>query len=222
MIADFLATDPKNNHHMHQSDNNKPDVEGAIAYARRRMERELEPRLTYHNLAHTFDEVLPMTQKLADFYHLGGNDVIFLVVAAAFHDIGWVIHGQEHETIGVEIAREILPAYGFTVDQIERIGEMIIATRLPQNPANLLEEILVDADMDSLGREDFWLRNEDLRVELALDDELLTIEQWYWRQLNFLESHRFFTTGARLLRQEQKLKNIKELKRRLVQFSEEI
>ncbi|HCB48226.1 MAG TPA: hypothetical protein DEP47_01570 [Chloroflexi bacterium] len=76
--------------------------------------------------------------------------------------------------------------------------------------------------MDSLGREDFWLRNEDLRVELALDDELLTIEQWYWRQLNFLESHRFFTTGARLLRREQKLKNIKELKRRLAQFCEEI
>ena len=185
------------------------------------MERELEPGLTYHNFAHTFDEVLPMTLKLADLHHLEGNDVILLAIAAAFHDIGWVIQSQDHEAIGVEIAREVLPAYGFTVDQIEKIGEMIMATRLPQNPTNLLEEILVDADMDSLGREDFWLRNEDLRVELARDSELFSIEQWYWKQLDFLESHVFYTTGAKLLRQEQKLQNIKELKRRLTQFSEE-
>lgn len=207
---------------MHQSEDNIPDVDGAIEYARRRMERELEPGLTYHNLAHTFNEVLPMTLKLADLHHLDGNEVILLAVAAAFHDIGWIIRGQEHETIGVDIAREVLPAYGFTGKQIERIGEMIMATRLPQNPTNLLEEILVDADMDSLGREDFWIRNEDLRVELALDGKLLTIEQWYWKQLDFLESHTFYTAGARLLRREQKLKNIKELKRRLAQFFEEI
>lgn len=206
---------------MHQSDNNKPDVEGAIEYAKRRMERELEPGLTYHNLAHTFDEVLPMTLKLADLYHLDGNDVTLLAVAAAYHDIGWVIQSHEHEAIGVDICRQVLPAYGFNKDQIERIGEMIMATRLPQHPANLLEAILVDADMDSLGREDFWSRNEDLRVELAREGELLTIEEWYWKQLEFLKSHTFFTDGARLLRREQKKKNIQELKRRLAQFSEE-
>jgi uncharacterized protein len=206
---------------MHQSDNNKPDVDGAIEYARRRMERELETGLTYHNLDHTFEEVLPMTLKLADLYHLDGNNVMLLAVAAAYHDIGWVIQSQEHETIGVEIARKVLPNYGFNTDQIECIGKLIMATRLPQNPTTLLEKILVDADMDSLGREDFWLRNEDLRVELALDGVLLTIEEWYWKQLEFLKSHTFFTAGARLLRREQKQKNIKELKRRLAQFSGE-
>jgi predicted metal-dependent HD superfamily phosphohydrolase len=206
---------------MHQSDNNKPDVEGAIEYAKGRMERELEPGLTYHNFAHTFNEVLPMTLKLADLYHLSGDDVMLLAVAAAYHDIGWVVQGHEHEAIGVEIARQVLPTYGFNTELIERIGEMIMATRLPQNPSNLLEEILVDADMDSLGREDFWSRNEDLRVELARDGELLTIEEWYWKQLEFLKSHTFFTDGARLLRRKQKKKNIKELKRRLAQFSEE-
>lgn len=206
---------------MHHSDFDKPEVEGAIEYAKRRMERELESGLTYHNLAHTFQEVLPMTLKLADLYHLNENDVMLLAVAAAYHDIGWVVQGHEHEAIGVDICRQVLPDYGFNKDQIERIGEMIMATRLPQNPTNLLEEILVDADMDSLGRKDFWLRNEDLRVELAKDGELLTIEEWYWKQLEFLKSHTFFTEGARQLRREQKKKNIKELKRRLAQFSEE-
>lgn len=206
---------------MRHSDNNKPDVEGAVEYARQRMARELSPRLTYHNLAHTFEEVLPMIFNLADFYHLNGDDVGSLAIAAAFHDIGWVIQGEEHEAIGVEIAREVLPSFGFNEEQIERIGEMIMATRLPQAPNNLLDEILVDADLDSLGREDFWIRNEDLRVELALDGNPITIESWYWRQLEFLESHTFYTTGARLLRQEQKEKNIRELIRRLNQFSEE-
>ena len=54
------------------------------------------------------------------------------------------------------MAREILPAYGLTRDQIDTICGMIMATRIPQSPSNQLERILCDADLDYLGRDDFY------------------------------------------------------------------
>jgi hypothetical protein len=75
--------------------------------------------------------------------------------------------------------------------------------------------IVVDADLDVLGRDDFWLRNEDLRAELSLNGHQMSDEEWYRNQLQFLESHEYYTDRARKLRQKGKQTHIEELKRRL-------
>lgn len=203
---------PKN---QHQKDVDSIDVNGALEYARRRMRRELPSRLTYHNYDHTFDEVLPATLSLGDVYHLGEDKMILLAIAAAYHDIGWVIQGTDHETIGVGIAQEVLPTFGFSNGALDRIAGMIMATKLPQSPTNRLEEIMVDADLDVLGREDYWPRSEDLRLELTLGGEEVSLEEWYMRQKGFLESHTYYTTAAQILRNKQKQKNLLDLKRRI-------
>lgn len=176
------------------------------------MERELDPSLTYHNLDHTFGSVLPSAMMLADLYHLKPEDQGLLAVAAAFHDIGWTIQGTEHERIGVEIARQVLPQFGFNGEQIATIGGIIMATRLPPSPSNLLEEIMADADLDVLGRDDFWPRNHDLRVELESNGRRYANLEWYQEQLDFLVSHHYFTQAARQLRHAGLQKNIGQLK----------
>lgn len=195
----------------------QPDVHGAIEYAAGRMARELAPELTYHCLSHTFEDVLPAAMRLADSYGLIDEDRQLLAAAAALHDIGWVIRGHEHERVSAQIAREVLPDLGFSDSQIERIAGIIMATRIPQSPNNLLEQLMADADLDVLGREDFWLRNEEMRSELAQRGHEVSDEEWYRTQIGFLESHTYFTEEARRLRGPRKQMHIREMKKRLAE-----
>lgn len=199
---------------------NQPDYDGAVSYARARMEGELAPEMRYHGLRHTFDLVLPAAMRLAKLYDIDQTDIDILKVAAAFHDIGWIVEGNEHEKQGVLIAREVLPSFGFQPDQIDRVAGIIMATRTPQSPKNLLEKIMADADLDVLGREDFWERNQDLRTERSFNGHRMSDEEWYLSQLNFLEVHSYFTDAAKQLRDEGKQTHIEEIKLRLEQSRE--
>lgn len=199
---------------------NRPDYDGAVEYAFNRMAKELAPELQYHGIMHTFDHVLPAAMRLAAQYKLEQAESELLRVAAAFHDIGWICNGAEHEKTGVKIIREVLPSFGFRNDQIERIAGIIMVTKPPQKPHDLLGEIMVDADLDVLGREDFWLRNHDLREELASHGQQMSDEEWCLNQLEFLQSHCYFTDAAKMLREEGKQKHIEELKQQLQESSQ--
>ena len=196
---------------------NQPDYEGAIAYARSRMEKELAPALHYHGLEHTFDLVLPAALRLAELYELDQEEIKLLGVAVAFHDIGWIDEGKEHEEFSVRLAWQVLPSYGFAPEQIDQIASMIMATRTPQNPNNLMEKIIADADLDGLGRDDFWLRNEALRTERSLNGQKTSDREWYQDQLQFLEAHHYHTDEARKLRDKGKQAHIAEMKKHLDQ-----
>jgi uncharacterized protein len=185
-----------------------PDVEGAIQHALSRLERELAPELTYHNLWHTAEDVLPAARRLAALSGIAAEDARLLEVAAAYHDIGFVLQRQEHERAGAEIAAQALPGFGFTSEQVVAVQDMILATRVPQSPRTLLEEILVDADLDALGREDSHARSQALRTEMAAHGTPLGEAEWYRFQLKFLRDHRYFTAAARSLRDEGKRRHI--------------
>jgi len=177
-----------------------PDDAGAIAYALNRLRAELPPELTYHNLWHTEQEVMPAAIRLARLSDLPQAEARLLEVAAAYHDLGYTKTPVEHERLGADIAAQVLPQYGFEVESIERIVGMILATRIPQSPRNRLEEILADADVDVLGREDFLARNRDLRQELAALGQTMTDHEWLTTQTKFLQQHVYFTSAARALR----------------------
>ncbi len=194
----------------------QPDFEAAKQYALSRLEDELSPDLLYHSFAHTKDHVLSAVMRLATMMNIGQEDKKLLEVAACYHDIGFLIQQEEHERIGSDMTRQVLPRFDFTPDQIERIIGMIMATRVPQTPSNMLEEIMADADLDVLGREvDFWSRNQDLRSELASYGEVLTDAEWNSRQFHFLSGHNYFTIAAQTLRNAGKEKHIASLRERL-------
>lgn len=188
-----------------------PDFEQAMRYALARMERELPPQRIYHNVAHTRDEVAPAAEHLATLEGIEGEALLLVRTAAWFHDIGFVVNGFDHESIGAWIAGEALPAFGYGPEQIATVQGMIQATRLPQSPSDLLEQILADADLDLLGCEEFIPRNEDLRTEMATYGQAMSDEEWYTSQIEFLQSHRYFTSAANALRTDGKARNIEWL-----------
>lgn len=190
----------------------KSDYQGAIAFILKRLEEDLSPELTYHSLYHTRDDVIPATRRLGEWIGLSEQDIHLIEVAAAYHDAGFLVQYREHELAGVQVVQKYLPKFGFSEEAIRAISGMIMATRLPQSPKNLMEEILADADLDSLGRADFFERGNKLREERMLRGEHITDEGWYNEQIRFLRGHRYFTQAARTLRDEGKQKHLEILK----------
>ena len=185
---------------------------GAWQHALQRLEEALSPLLTYHSVAHTRDDVLPAAKRLAALENVEGEDLNLLLTAAWYHDIGYVeTPAENHEAVGIRISAQVLPRYGFGLAQIRIIGGLVEATRLPQSPATHLEEIMADADLDLLGRDDFWSLNQALRAEMAALGKPTTDEEWYTGQLAFLQAHRYFTASAIRLRAAGKQRHVEAM-----------
>ncbi len=199
---------------------NPQNFEQAKQYAFQRLENELPPNLHYHNIGHTRDDVVVASEMLAKMESIEGESFHLLLTAAWFHDLGFVKQPLYHELISARIAEEALPRFGYNDKQIEVVRWAILATALPQSPKTRLEEILTDADLDVLGREDFMTRNNDLRRELLTLGKEFTDKNWYTNQLKFLETHSYFTPSAHKARDEQKRVNILGLKQKLEEIEQ--
>lgn len=194
----------------------QPDFAAAAHYAIARLEHELDPRLSYHSLSHTRDDVLPAAERLAALAGVGGEALLLLRTAAVYHDLGFLLRRAEHETASAALAAATLPGFGYTQAQVAAVGELIMATRMPQTPRSPLGELLADADLDLLGRDDFMNLNERLRVELQAFGDSSSQASWCRGQIAFLSSHRYWSAAARGLRDAGKAANLSLLHERLV------
>ena len=185
-------------------------VKDATAYILKRMEKELPINLYYHSIMHVMD-VLKSANLIADMESITPYDKDLLITAVAFHDSGFIFNSKNHEELGCNIVRDLLPQYDYSELEIERICGMIMATKIPQKPTNLLEEIICDADLDYLGREDFWSIGTKLFHELTEMGILQNEEEWNKLQLNFLENHHYFTKSAKEIREKLKLEHLNKV-----------
>ncbi len=188
-----------------------PDYERAFQYALERLEHGLAPEFVYHNVGHTRDDVVPAVERLANMAGVFGESLELLQTAAYYHDIGFVEHYAGQEEIGVRIAAEVLPGFGYDPRQVQVVCDIIWVTRLPQTPHTQLEELMADADLDVLGRDDFWIRNQALRSEKAACGVTMSDQEWYNSQLELLRKHHYFTAPARELRDAGKQQHIEQL-----------
>ncbi len=176
------------------------------------LDQRLAPDLTYHGLHHTLD-VLYTTEELCLLERIDPYERLLLKTAALFHDSGFTINNREHEILGCQLAQKHLPYYDYSQEEIERICDMIMATKIPQCPGNYLEAILCDADLDYLGRDDFYQIGQTLFEELRAYQVLDTEESWNRLQVSFLEKHHFFTRTNKRRRAPKKQHHLEELRR---------
>ena len=176
------------------------------------LENKLSPALTYHNIAHTKD-VLKQAVAIAKSEDINDEEAILLLkVAALYHDIGFLEVYSGHEEVSCKVASEELANFGFSIHQIQKVCGMIRATKVPQQPTNKLEEIICDADLDYQGRDDFFEIGRGLYKEF-IDQKVISEERsWNLLQVRFLESHHYFTTTSKNLRQKEKQKHLDTIK----------
>ena len=111
-------------------------------------------------------------------------------VAALYHDTGFLHHYSNHEETSCELARKDLPDFGLSSAEIDEIMTMIRATKIPQSPPNKLAEVLCDADLDYLGRPDFFTIGDLLFNELKELGFIKDGKEWDHIQVKFLKGHR--------------------------------
>jgi class 3 adenylate cyclase len=168
-----------------------------------KLEMDLPGYLFYHNVKHTVDvvtevELIGWAEGCTD------EEILILKTAALFHDAGHIVAYDNHEYYGTQIARQMLPEFKYTSDQIERICSLILSTKLPPKPTNLLENIICDSDLDYLGRSDFIPVSNTLYEELKAQNKMGSLNDWNKIQVKFISGHQYFTKTARKLREVNK------------------
>lgn len=176
------------------------------------MEEHWPEHLTYHTISHIID-VANVCDHYIGFYDLDKDSANLVRIAAIGHDMGYLVSPKEHEESSITEIRPFLEGL-FSETQMDKISGMIRATRLPQTPTNFYEEILADADLDYLGRNDYdtlsaGLYDEFLHYEVVSNDL-----EWLNIQINFLENHSYHTSFAKENRAELKHKKLEELKQK--------
>jgi adenylate cyclase len=168
-----------------------------------RLEKELPGYLYYHNVKHTVD-VVTEVELIGWAEGCSDEEILLLKTAGLFHDVGHTVAYDNHEYHGTVIAREMLPRYNYTQEQIERICSIIMSTKLPPKPTNLLESIICDSDLDYLGRSDFIPVSNTLYEELKAQNKMGSLNDWNKIQVKFISGHQYFTKTARSLREVNK------------------
>ena len=187
------------------------NYEGANKFILNKLKKELDPRLTYHSIEHTLD-VLDSAVRLAELEKLSSKDMLLLKTACVFHDSGMLVTYRGHEEASIELCKEILPAFNYEPGDTETVCRMIKTTKLPQCASEALDKILCDADLDYLGRPDFFMIAHRLKYEWdILNIHPTTLQEWYQIQREFLSSHKYFTESAIKLRQHVKMENLKQI-----------
>ena len=175
-----------------------------------KLEKELPGYLYYHNVKHTVDvvtevELIGWAEGCTDL------EILLLKTAALFHDAGHTISYENHEYHGAEMAKKMLPSYGYSTAQLDRICSLIMATKLPPKPADLLEQIICDSDLDYLGRSDFIPVSNALFEELKAQNKMNELNEWNKLQVKFISGHQYFTRTARSLREVNKQLQIERI-----------
>lgn len=164
------------------------------------------PNHPYHNFDHV-EDVYKTIFKLGYFERLNEEENFVLGTTALLHDIVFNLGSKDNEEKSAELAKNYLPAVGYTAEQINLVCKLIIATKLPTNPATILEKIICDADIDNLGRRDFFEKSERIRIENGKEKNV----GWYEGLLKFIQSQKYHTETARKFRDDGLKENIQVL-----------
>jgi predicted metal-dependent HD superfamily phosphohydrolase len=148
------------------------------------------------------------------------EEIMLLKTAAIFHDSGFLVQYDNNEEKGCEIARDLLPQHGFSLLQIDTICRLILATKVPQKPNDILEMIMCDADLDYLGTDSFDEISNNLKKELMWEGKIKTDEQWDLIQIKFLQNHKYFTDYSIRNREDKKNEHLTKLIKKVNKLGE--
>jgi uncharacterized protein len=182
-----------------------------MAFVKELITNSVAGSYAYHNFNHTL-YVYDKTLEIAAHENCSASDIHLLKAAALWHDSGYINIYYGHEEESCVQAQKHLPDFGFTKDEVSVICGMIMATKIPQTPHNLLEEIIADADLEYLGTNEAERQAQQLFEELKMLNPYLHEELWNRTQIFFLDHHHFFTNYCREQKEPQKLEYLNGLK----------
>lgn len=172
--------------------------------------KKMPDKLLYHDLSHT-EEVVEIAKILGKASDLSEKQLEILIIAAWFHDTGYIEKYEGHEEMSQQHARDFLYANDYPEEDMNEVIRLIGQTDDTVDKNDLLSRILHDADMAHLGRKRFFRKGELLRIEFEnVYDKKYTQLEWEQSQYDFLVGHKFLTEAAHDEFHKRKVKNIKK------------
>jgi predicted metal-dependent HD superfamily phosphohydrolase len=177
----------------------------------------LSASYVFHDPEHTAQTVAA-AKVIGEGFRLSERDETVLLLATWFHDTGYSHGPSDHEERSCSNAEFFLKGK-ISEDELSDVFACIRATKVPQTPHTLLEQIICDADLSHLGMETYWDRNSKLRQEFTLTrNNVMSDLEWVDFEINFLLTHEYHTVVAQELFNKRKAKHVQQLlkqKRRL-------
>ena len=175
----------------------------------------------YHDISHT-EDVVRVCRQIGVTYGLPMEDLELLQIAAWFHDTGYTEGPEGHEERSVTNAHAFLSIFGYSTKQLDVIAGCIRATKIPQRPVGLMQQIIADADLSHLGEKSYWIRTARVRQELVVSqNKIMTEEAWLDFELAFMIGHQFHTDVAKELFDKRKFKHIVQLRKQQMRLNPE-
>ncbi len=190
-------------------------VSQSSEYIRGLFLEKLPSWVSYHDIRHT-EETAEASLEIAAGSGLGPADTEIVLLGAWFHDTGYTETALGHEEKGAAIANVFLSKLGFPPDRLRSVEGCILATTVPQKPRNFLEQVVCDADMIFIGREEFFHKNDLLKSEMERrTGTVIEPTAWLKRSLAFLEAQGYHTEYCRSRLSKGLKQNVETLRRQL-------
>lgn len=187
-------------------------VEEAEHYVTKLLQH-LDEKYCYHDLEHTL-RVKKAAEELGNAARLSEDDKEALVLAALFHDTGFVEVYYGHEAVSARLAGDFLKERTYPSEKLAKVVSCIEVTSMHARATTQLEQLMKDADLSNLGQPDYFKYLEKLRCEWEMVlGQKHTDAEWYKLNHQFLKAHEYQTTIAQTLYGPQHAKNQKRLKK---------
>jgi hypothetical protein len=169
----------------------------------------------YHNIDHT-EEIVRAAREIAEGCELSKSERELVELAAWFHDVGYTTTVAGHEEKSAQIAAEFLKANNYPQENIDKVVGCILATKIPQQPKNLLESVVCDADLIHLGKKRFFDRSNLLRMEIEMRTGTpFSDVEWLQKNIEFASQGTFHTAYAKEEFTARRIKNLATLQEQL-------
>ena len=170
---------------------------------------KLSPDYIYHNFNHTL-RVVNSVKIIIGEEQVSEEEAEMLVLAALFHDTGYIEGATEHEEKSALIAEKFLIENNFSSHKATQVADLIRMTKLNAEPHTHLERIIRDADCAHFADKNFNSLSELLREEWKLtEDKCFTDLEWALGNRKMLmQDHRFYTEYGKSTLQPLKEDNI--------------
>jgi predicted metal-dependent HD superfamily phosphohydrolase len=168
----------------------------------------------YHDLEHT-RETVNAARTIGGASGLPASDLETVMIAAWFHDVGYVRGPEDHEERSAQAARDFLSAREMPHERIMEVMACIRATRMPHKPRSLPEQVLCDADIIHVGKKRFFDKSALLRAEMEmLRGRPFSQQEWLAYNIEFVTGQNFHTLFAQEEFSARRAKNLLELQER--------
>lgn len=187
-------------------------VSKAEVYVLHFLNEKLDNTYVYHNISHT-QRVVEKAKEICENIEISDDDKENVLIAAWFHDVGFVKGAENHEEESISIVKNWLEEQNVSEDKIVAVTKIISATKMNTEPESLLEKIISDADCAHLASKKFFNYVSLLRKEWELTGaKKVTDSEWIKENIKFFtQQQKFYTEYALKNWSKAKAKNLSKL-----------